>query len=364
MHRRIYCFWLVFAFGGVAFFAGDYARAASPAFFMADPTAENAPPIVTENVAELPEAPSSVEMARVSGTVEDSNGDLVPGATVTLRGSLSGSVKTTQSDGNAMFLFDNVDPAQTYTIEIHAKEFVDWRGPQFRTESGQLYLQTEIHMRVKANSESVTVYADPNYIATEQMHVEIQQRAFGIVPNFYVSYDPNPAPLSPKLKFKLAVRVAFDPVTIAGSAFIAGIYQVAWYQNYPLGSRGYGERFGYQFANETTDVFFGGAIFPVLFHQDPRYMYQGTGSTYSRMKHAMANPFICRGDNGKNEINFSSIGGDLASGFISKVYAPSSESGNGDVMESFAIGTALRVATSLTQEFILGHFTSRGKNKK
>ncbi len=40
---------------------------------------------------------------------------------------------------------------------------------------------------------------------------------------------------------------------------------------------------------------FGGAILPVLLHQDPRYYYQGTGTTKSRLMHALAYPFICKG---------------------------------------------------------------------
>ena len=39
---------------------------------------------------------------------------------------------------------------------------------------------------------------------------------FGIIPNFYVSYDTDPAPLTAGRKFKLALKVSADPVTVAG----------------------------------------------------------------------------------------------------------------------------------------------------
>jgi hypothetical protein len=40
---------------------------------------------------------------------------------------------------------------------------------------------------------------------------------FGIIPNFYVSYESDPAPLTTKMKFKLALKVSTDPVTAAGT---------------------------------------------------------------------------------------------------------------------------------------------------
>jgi hypothetical protein len=54
-------------------------------------------------------------------------------------------------------------------------------------------------------------------IATEQVKAEEQERIFGFIPNFYVEYDPNAAPLTTKLKFQLAATVSYDPVTLVGS---------------------------------------------------------------------------------------------------------------------------------------------------
>ena len=55
----------------------------------------------------------------------------------------------------------------------------------------------------------------------------------------------------------------------------------------------------------------GNAILPSLLHQDPRYFYQGTGTKKSRALHAMLAPFICKGDNGKSQPNYSKWGGSL-----------------------------------------------------
>jgi hypothetical protein len=105
----------------------------------------------------------------------------------------------------------------------------------------------------------------------------------------------------------------------------------------------------------------GGAILPSLLHQDPRYFYQGTGTKKSRALHAISNPFVCRGDNGHRQPNYSSLGGDLASVALSNAYYPASNRGAGLVFENFVISTGERMLASLVQEFVLNKFTSKGK---
>jgi hypothetical protein len=51
----------------------------------------------------------------------------------------------------------------------------------------------------------------------------------------------------------------------------------------------------------------GGAILPSLLHQDPRYFYQRTGTTGSRMRHAVLSAFIAKGHNGKWQPNYSTL---------------------------------------------------------
>src|SRR5262249_47046720 len=122
----------------------------------------------------------------------------------------------------------------------------------------------------------------------------------------------------------------------------------------------FGERFGATAADGFSDIMIGGAILPSLLHQDPRYFYQGTGTTGSRIRHAMFSPFVARSDGGKWVPNYSSIGGDLASASLSNLYFPKANRGAGLVFGNFAIGTAERIGASLAQEFIVGKFTKRG----
>ena len=182
----------------------------------------------------------------------------------------------------------------------------------------------------------------------------------GFIPNFYVVYDSkNAVPLTTKLKFKLAMRVSVDPITIGGIAAMAAINQAADRPNFVQGAKGYGQRLGAIAADGESDILIGGAILPSLLHQDPRYFYQGTGTTNSRLRHAMFSPFICRGDNGQLQPNYSSLGGDLASSALSNVYYPQSNRGVGLVFGTFAIGTAERMLSGIVQEFILPRFTPK-----
>ena len=69
----------------------------------------------------------------------------------------------------------------------------------------------------------------------------------------------------------------------------------------------------------------GAAVLPSILHQDPRYFYQGSGSIGSRAWHALSSAFICRGDNGNRQFNFSHILGNFAAGGISNLYRPDND---------------------------------------
>jgi hypothetical protein len=107
----------------------------------------------------------------------------------------------------------------------------------------------------------------------------------------------------------------------------------------------------------------GGAILPSLLHLDPRYFYQGTGTTKSRFMHAISSPFIARGDIGRWEPNYSSVGGDLATGAISNIYYPESNRGPGLVFENAAITSGGRMVNGLIQEFFLRRLTPSARSR-
>src|SRR5207237_4433953 len=203
-------------------------------------------------------------------------------------------------------------------------------------------------------------------VAIEQVRIEEEQRVLGIFPNFYVVYDHDAAPLTTKLKFQLAFKTSTDPVTVFGVGVLAGINQSGDTPNYPQGLKGYGERYGAVATDGLSDIMIGGAILPSLLHQDPRYFFQGTGTNKSRAFHAIFHPFICRGDNGHMQPNYSSIGGDLASAALSNPYYPPSNRGAGLAFQNFLISTGARTFSSLPQEFILHRLptTKTGEYKR
>ncbi len=306
----------------------------------------------------------TAQLGSINGTVTDAQDEVIPGAVVALEGSDPGSERKTTANDNGFFEFTNLRPGTGYRITVEANGFVDWVSPAIALIPGQVQIVPGIEMVLEGGQTSVTVTASPAELATEQVKIAEQQRVFGVIPNFYVVYDPSAPPLTAKLKFQLALKVSADPITIAGIFFMAGVNQGVRIPDYRLGAEGYGKRVGAVAADGFTDIFFGGAVLPALLHQDPRYFYQGKGSNRSRLQHALAAPFVCRGDNGRNEPNFSTVGGDMISAGFSTLYYPRNDRTWTFFGENVMISTIERTASTVTQEFVLRHFTSGPKGKK
>lgn len=311
-------------------------------------------PVMAQEIA----APDP-QIGSISGTVLDVNDGIVPGALVTLQCSSPCENQATTANDNAAFDFRYLKFGVPYQVRISVKGFEKWSSPAIiLTPDHSVFLMTGIKLKIEDPSTSVTVYASTAQIATEQVNLEEQQRVLGFIPNFYVVYDSqNAAPLTTKLKFQLAMKVSVDPVTLAGVAFMAGVRQAADTPDYQLGAKGYGQRVGAETADGFSDLLIGGAVLPSLLHQDPRYFYQGTGTTRSRLGHALASPFVCRGDNGRLQPNYSSMGGDIAASALMNTYYPQSNRGADMVFGQFAINTAEREVSGVVQEFVLRKLT-------
>jgi hypothetical protein len=333
---------------------------------LADPSAAIASPAATPALPDAPDQPghgNSGNPGDVSGTVTDTYGDIVPGATVLLEGTNNPARQSQAANDNGFFEFKNVASNISYRITVSANGFDPWVSSPLVIASGQYFDVTGIQLKVQNAVASVTVVASPEQIATEQVAIAEQQRILGIIPNFYVVYDSkNAVPLTTKLKFQMAYKVSVDPVSILGAGVLAAVNQAGDTPDYQQGWKGYGQRFGAAYADGVTDIMFGGAILPSLLHQDPRYFYQGTGTVKSRTLHALANPFICKGDNGRNQVNISSMGGDLISASISNAYYPESNRGASLVFSGFLISTGEREVSSLVQEFLLKKLTPSARH--
>ena len=291
-------------------------------------------------------------------------GALIPGATVALEGPGQRDTRSVVANEDAFFEFDHVKAGIPYHVTVSAQGFADWRSDTVVVKPGQVSPLNDIKLRLQGENASVIVTASRTEIATAQVKMEEQQRVFGFIPNFYTTYDHNAAPLTAKLKFRLALKVSIDPVTFAGTSFLAAVNQASDYPKYGQGMKGYGQRFGAVYTNDLTDIMIGGAILPAVLHQDPRYFYQGTGTTKSRLLHALSSPIICKGDNGRWQPNISSLGGYLASGAIANAYYPQSNRGAGLVFSTFAINFSANIANGVLQEFVFRKFTPSVKNQR
>jgi len=303
--------------------------------------------------------PPKVQTGSIVGTVTGVNGDTLIGANVVLEGPSPSDRQASISDENGFFAFHDIRPGIAYRVTVSAPGFEAWTLPAVSIGPNESRIVTDIQLRVSVVHTTVEVTQNSEEAATEEVKIAEKQRIFGVIPNFYVVYDSNPAPLTPKLKFKLALRVSIDPVTFAGIAILSGAQQAGDTPNYGQGALGFAKRFGANTADGFTDIMIGGAMLPSLLHQDPRYFFQGTGSGTSRTRHAVLSPFVCKGDNGKWHTNFSSLGGDLASSAISTAYYPDSNRGAGLVFTNFALNTAEGVAAALAQEFVLHKLTRK-----
>jgi len=297
----------------------------------------------------------------ILGTVVDTTDDPIPGASVILQGP-DGDHLTAITKDDGGFAFDQAPAGVAYQITVTAEGFADWSS-FITVEPGQNKTLPEIKLRILAVQRAVTVSYSSKEVATQQLKAEEQQRVLRFIPNMYVVYEPHPEPLTAKMKFHLAYKSLSNPFFFGRTAAWAGVQQARddpseWHQ----GAEGYGKRLGAGFADAVTGSLISNAILPSLLHQDPRYFYQGSGSNKSRALHAMVAPFVCKGDNGAWQPNYSQMGGSLIGYSISTAYYPGSARSTGHVFQTFGIDMGLHVVGSLAQEFILGKFTSRGKH--
>jgi hypothetical protein len=92
--------------------------------------------------------------------------------------------------------------------------------------------------------------------------------------------------------------------------------------------------------------------------------YKGTGSKRSRVLYAIANPVICKGDNGHWQANYSNIAGSLAAGGISDFYYPKNDRNRvGFVFENTGIGLGETAVLDVFQELFIRKLTPKPANQ-
>ena len=298
----------------------------------------------------------------IAGKVLDIGDDPIAAANIVLQGPADDRLtETTKDDGS--FAFREVKPGIAYQITVTAEGYGDWSS-SVTLEPGQETTLPDIKLRILAEHRAVTVSYSSKEVAAQQLKEEEHQRMFGFIPNTHVTYERHPEPLTTRMKFDLAYKDLTHPIFFARVALWAGVEQARgnpseWRQ----GANGYGKRLGAGLADATIGGLITNAILPSLLHQDPRYFYQGDGTKWSRARHAILAPFICRGDNGATQPNYSQWGGSLIGYSISSTYYPNSNHSAGHIFETFGIDMGMHIVASLAQEFILDKFTRRHKRQ-
>jgi hypothetical protein len=238
-------------------------------------------------------------------------------------------------------------------------------SPEIDLGPGAVRILPAIKLSVEAASTSVTVTADTEQLAEQQVQIAVQQRVLGVIPNFYTTYDWNAPPMRAKQKFKLSLHAMFDPTAFVIVAGVAGAEQYKdVYPGFGGGWEGYGKRYGATFANHVSDQFFAHALYASMFHQDPRYFYKGKGSVSSRALYAMSAAVIARGDDGRWEPNYSSVLGKFTSGALSNLYFPESERGAHLVFFNAFTEIGSDAVENLLEEFVLKGLTSHSPKER
>jgi hypothetical protein len=311
---------------------------------------------------QLPAQHAAQEPGSISGKIVDQSGANIVGAVVNL-GCDKASVREASSDEDGLFAFSRVTPGP-FCLSISAPSL----APQELSgtvESAQAYVTPLIVMAIPTQVTEVHVGVPPEELATEQVKEQEKQRVFGVIPNFYVTYLPDAAALSPKYKFELAWKSATDPITLAGVGFLAGVDQAGdrW-NGYGQGAEGYAKRFGASYANVFAATFIGGAVMPTILKQDPRYFYKGTGSKRSRILRAIGSSVICKGDNGKWQPNYSNMVGSFAGAGLEALYLPAKDrQGSGFIVSSALVRLAETSLAGVLEEFVLPRLTPNRPNR-
>lgn len=302
-------------------------------------------------------SPAAEASASISGVVQDMTGAAVAGAEVRLTDANGSPRGMALSDANGAFTFSPIPPA-SYRVRVNAKDFEPFQSAEIVVTAQQAYEIPGILLRVAGANTYLTVRPTEE-VAAEQIKAQEQQRIIGIVPNFYTSYIYDAAPLTTRQKYSLAFHSAFDPIEFLGAGITAGIGQASnRFPGYGQGASGYGKRYAAAFGDSLTRNYLSHAVLPSLFHQDPRYFYQGSGSAKSRLVHALSFTVVLRGDNGRHMPNYSFLLGNIGSSLLSSLYYPREDRGARLVFANVAIGIAARAGVAVLREFVSKRFTN------
>lgn len=236
-----------------------------------------------------------------------------------------------------------VAPAATANAEIPdapAPQFAGaWIGPAGESSSASQAQSTQNSSNSQAPASQTGSAQSQHDKAEEELKKQEKQRVMGVMATFNTTTNKDAAPLSPGQKLKLFFKSATDPWPFLLAGAVAGIGQAQdstpeWGQ----GAQGYAKRFGAGYSDYFIGNFFGNAVLPSLWHEDPRYFQKGTGSPISRVLWAAASTVWCKRDNGRWGPNYANVVGNLIGSAIGRVYYPSADrTVGGTISDGFTV---------------------------
>ena len=154
----------------------------------------------------------------------------------------------------------------------------------------------------------------------------LDKRAFGVLPNYDTANQTSVyQPITSKQKLHIALSDTIDYGVFITGAGYAGLAQLTnQHPNFGQGVKGYSLRYITSFTDQASGNMFTEGVFPILFHEDPRYFRFGpqAGGFWYRAGYAASRIFWKKTDQGNNRFSFSELVGNSLSAGLGNAYYP------------------------------------------
>ena len=191
-----------------------------------------------------------------------------------------------------------------------------------------------------------------NLLPAEATEEQESRRVLGIIPNYRTSPSlTDYQPLTSGQKFKVAAEDAWDRGTVALAATFAGQGLLSnSNRSFGQGGAGYARYLGASYGDIVIGNYLTEGVFPTLLHQDPRYFRRGTGTGWSRLKYAVAQTFVTRGDSGRLQPNYSEWLGNSAAVALSNAYYADNRTAH-DAVSKLGVQIGIDAVANILKEF-------------
>jgi hypothetical protein len=153
-----------------------------------------------------------------------------------------------------------------------------------------------------------------------------------------------PTETAPRLdtadKILLGMRSSVSLFTAVGWVASAGYAQATdGPPNYGHQGKAFAQRLGAAAARDASEDIFTDAVLAPVLHEDPRYYVIGGGhNPAARGFYAISRVFVTRTDGGRQTLNLSLLGGNLAGAAMTQAYYPALNRGFNPVVKTFGTG--------------------------